>query len=261
MAIKKSDILSDMHTHSIFSVHAYSTIGENLEIAKKQGLKYMAVTDHYLCNGDEISKKNEVNRIVYVGERINAFSEENKVKVIPSAEFNIGQEIYNYKGIDNLPWRPIGLHSWFIDIPSLTLDTLYEEYVKLVNRNFHAFVHIERELHKVVKGKYTNKIIEDEAVLEYLKRIVDLAYDNDIWLEVNESTLIVNDGGAAERLYWWLKYAKEKGSKIYLGSDAHYCREVGEFTNVLSLLNSLNYPKELILNCDSEKLDSMFYYV
>ena len=57
--IKREDIYADLHTHSIFSKHAYSTIKENIEIAKERKLKYIAITDHFYGNGDELEKKNE----------------------------------------------------------------------------------------------------------------------------------------------------------------------------------------------------------
>ena len=55
--IVEKDILADMHTHTLFSKHAYSTVKENIEVAKKRGLKYLAITDHYFCNGDNLANK------------------------------------------------------------------------------------------------------------------------------------------------------------------------------------------------------------
>ena len=38
--INQSDIIADMHVHTIFSKHAYSTFSEILDTAKKRNLKY-----------------------------------------------------------------------------------------------------------------------------------------------------------------------------------------------------------------------------
>lgn len=249
--ILEKDILADMHTHTIFSKHAYSTVKENIEAAKKRKIKYLAITDHYYGNGDNLDKKNEINRIQYLGQRINPC--ENNFMIIPSAEFNLGQEVFTFEKLEKLHWKPIGLHNWFVDIHNLTTDDVYNLFVEAHHKGHNAFVHIERELHKINHDRYSF-----EELMECLKKIVDYAKENNIWLEVNESTIIVNDGNSAQRLYNWLKYAKENGNKIYLGSDAHYCDEVGVFTNALSMLNELNYPKELILNCNADKLDKMY---
>ena len=38
--------LIDLHTHTIVSGHAYSTIKENVEAASKAGLKYIGLSEH-----------------------------------------------------------------------------------------------------------------------------------------------------------------------------------------------------------------------
>ncbi|MGL5328324.1 MAG: PHP domain-containing protein, partial [Peptostreptococcaceae bacterium] len=36
----------DLHTHTIESGHAFSTIKENIEFAVKHGIKYLGISDH-----------------------------------------------------------------------------------------------------------------------------------------------------------------------------------------------------------------------
>ena len=36
----------DLHTHTIVSGHAYSTVQENIEAAKHAGLKYLGMSEH-----------------------------------------------------------------------------------------------------------------------------------------------------------------------------------------------------------------------
>ena len=38
--------VADMHTHTLASDHAYSTISENAASAAKAGLSYLGMTDH-----------------------------------------------------------------------------------------------------------------------------------------------------------------------------------------------------------------------
>ena len=46
----------DLHTHALASGHAYSTVKENIEYAKINGLKYYGLSDHgiSICQGDHI---------------------------------------------------------------------------------------------------------------------------------------------------------------------------------------------------------------
>lgn len=256
--IKNEDIIADMHTHTTFSGHAYSSIKENIEIAKKRGRKYLAITDHFYGDGTEIAKKNEVCRIQYMEERINKL--EKDITIIGSAEFNINQEIQYWDKLKKMKWRPIGFHSWFIDIPNTTLDDLYNKFIDSIDKH-NCFVHIERELHKVEQGKYKesyyDKNLLPSDIKYWLEAICIEAKKRDIFLEVNESSIITNDGNSAKRLKYWLKFAKQNGNKISLGSDAHYYLEVGKFTNVLKYLNEVDYPKDLILNCNEEMLKNL----
>lgn len=245
--ITKLDIIADLHTHTIASKHAYSTVKENIEEARNNGIKYLAITDHYLNDGTDIEKKNETARIIYA-ERINYH--EKDIRIIAGAEFNLNQSLYEPRKILKLRWRPVGLHNWFVNTKNLTLEDVFELF-KEASKNHNAFVHIERELHKINNGKHGEL---DDEIKELLKKIVLFAKENNILLEVNESSLITNENGGAKRLEYWLNIAKKNGNLIYLGTDAHYYKEIGKFDNAISLLNKINYPKELILNCNEKLL-------
>ena len=45
-------IIADMHTHTVASTHAYSTIKEMAEAARDAGLEYLAITDHTPASTD-----------------------------------------------------------------------------------------------------------------------------------------------------------------------------------------------------------------
>lgn len=253
--IKQQDIIADLHTHTTFSLHAYSSIKENIEYAKKAGLKYIAITDHFYNDGTILDKKNETNRIKYLEERVDTL--ESGITVIGGAEFNLNQPIEYWDKLKTIRWRPIGLHNWFIETNDITLDDLYQLFMKSIDKH-NAFVHIEREIHKINNKKHKENL--DAEVKIFFQKMINLAKENDILLEVNESSLITNECGGAERLKYWLTLAKENGNLIYLGTDAHYCEEVGKFDNAIKLLNSIKFPKERIINCNEELLRKKLEY-
>ena len=45
--MKLLNIIADMHTHTLASTHAYSTITENCRSAAEKGIRIVAMTDHY----------------------------------------------------------------------------------------------------------------------------------------------------------------------------------------------------------------------
>lgn len=263
MCITSKDIFADMHTHTTFSLHAFSTVKENIDCGKANGMKAIAITDHLFANGDEVALKNEFSRIAYLERTINRAICNDKNKdfyIIGGAEFNLGQEIPEGKDYDKkiskLLWRPIGLHTWFYDINGSTLNSIFNAFTKaVVYGGYNAITHPEREIHKVNWGK--NKTLNDD-VKELLKKIVYLARDNNIYLEVNEQSLERNENGDSERLAYWLNIAKEEKVKISLGTDAHYCEAVGKFDKVIKLINEIDYPIELILNCNKEMFEKEF---
>ena len=44
--------VADMHTHTVASTHAYSTVTENAAEAQRKGIKLLAVTDHCIAMPD-----------------------------------------------------------------------------------------------------------------------------------------------------------------------------------------------------------------
>ena len=251
--ITQHDILADLHVHTIASVHAYSTLRECLEEARLHGMSYLAITDHYYGQGSEVDKKNESNYMSYIEDWANP----NKfgVKVIGGGEFNVGHDIFREKRLmEDLHWKLYGLHSWFIDRENTTLEVLFQYFGQNASK-FDAFAHIERELHKIDHSRYGRELTPE--IQDFLKRLVILAKEKDIVLEVNEGTLARKEAGAPDRLEYWLSVARENGNRISLGTDAHYCELIGNFRRSIALLNKLEYPKELIVNCNMEQLDAL----
>lgn len=93
-----------------------------------------------------------------------------------------------------------------------------------------------------------------DEVKMFLEKMVILAKKTDTVLELNESSLVTNEAGGYERILYWLSLAKENGNVISLGTDSHYCEEIGEFENSIKILNKIGFSKESILNCNEELL-------
>ena len=119
-----------------------------------------------------------------------------------------------------------------------------------------CLAHIEREIHKIDNGKVD--VLLSKEVCNFYDTLIDFCKQNNIYMEVNESSLVLPEGGSIERMLYWVRKARDNGNMISLGTDAHSCYEVGKFDNVAILLNELNYPKDLILNCDDGKLQDLF---
>jgi putative hydrolase len=51
-----------------------------------------------------------------------------------------------------------------------------------------------------------------------------------------------------------LASCRKYGTKILMGTDSHICWEVGDFRRSMKLLSDLNFPEDLIINFDLNKL-------
>ena len=250
--IKYNDIKADLHTHTIFSKHAYSTIEENVRAARDKGMQFIAITDHFYYDGSELEKKNEINRIKYLEERVKPHSDS---CIVGGAEFNIGHLGAIPEKLKDLKWKLIGLHNWFVPTKSIPFDNLYDLFFNESYRGYNAFAHIERELWRIQTGHFSYTFEDTE---KFLKDVVHLAKEKNIFLEVNEWSVKQDEFGAVERMKCWLKEAKEVKCNLCLGTDAHYSGEIGDFKNSVDLLNELEYPKDLILNCNFSWMKELF---
>ena len=247
MMITMSDIIADFHIHTIGSMHAYSTLKECIDCAEERGLKYISITDHYYNDGTELNKKNENNRILYLERQASSIKKD--VKVIGGAEFNLSQDIPDWEKLRKLRWKLIGAHGWFLDRKATTLNMLYNYYEKAANK-MDAFAHIEREVDKIEGKRYAGNVSND--VKKFYDELVIMAKKRNIILELNESSLRKNDDIMKQRIMYWMKKAKENGNLISLGTDSHYCEEIGVFDYAIEILNEINFPKDRILNCNEE---------
>lgn len=220
-----------------------------MEAATRHGMKYIANTDHLYQSGSNNDIHNEFIRMRYMADRVNKYSD---VTVIGSAEFNVMIDPKEFRYVkDHLKWKPLGLHGMLYDITKESFDSLYADYVKRSEWN-NAFVHIERELDRVNNYESRNEITN--SCKEYMEKLVELAKKKDIYLEVNEASFEAEGHNVIDRLKYWLTIARDNGNMIYLGSDAHYCEEVGVFPNAIKLINEVGIDKAKILNCDEDKL-------
>lgn len=247
--INKNDIVADMHTHTVASLHAYSTVDENIRYGQERGMKYIGITDHYFHSSDDVNRKNEVSRIKYLEPNVNKTLD--NVRVISSAEFNLLQNTDYRRKLLMLKWRPIGVHKSFIpNIKSLTYDDLYEAFAEAAEWN-NAFNHIERELDELCYGKFIDGL--SAGAKQFLEKIVLLAKKKNIFLEINEHSL-ESDRGYYDIVRYWMDIAAQNGNRFCLGTDAHFCREVGSFTKTIKLLNDYSIDSSRVLNCNEDEV-------
>jgi len=150
------EIIADLHTHTVASLHAFSTVKENIASAEQCGLKYMAITDHFFGYADALLSKNELARVIYGKETVQKYT---SMQIIDGGVFNLNHHLSEQvlKKTKQLSWRLLGLHSWFLEPTKVLIQDIpkFFEQALICNDNVMrptAFAHIERELYEEFVG-------------------------------------------------------------------------------------------------------------
>lgn len=223
--------LLDIHTHTVSSGHAYSTLEENVKQAAKKGLELLGITDHapampgsaeevYFTNFKAIPRNLE------------------GVEIMMGVELNI----MDYDGAVDLPER-------LLKKMDFTLASLHSLCIKPGSKkeNTKAILNVMENPYVSIIGhpgdpKYP---IEVEEVVLASKRTGTLLELNDSSLNP-EGSRIGSDIFIEEILDYCLKHQVA----AVMGTDAHFSTKVGDFSFLLKLLEKKHFPLELILNYD-----------
>lgn len=231
----------DLHVHTIASGHAYSTITEIVEAAKKKGIEGVAILDHgpALPGG---AHEYYFSNLIVLPEEIEG------VRVLKGAEVNIIDEEGN------------------LDISDFTLNLL-----DFVGISFHPNCGYEPS----TKAKNTEvllKAMENQnvsmlchaVVPEFeieLKPVVEAAREKGILIEINNFSF--NDKSfrfkSVSENYRLIELCAETGAPVAVTSDAHYHEFVGEVSLAVKALKEVNFPEELVVNTDLNRTLSFIF--
>jgi putative hydrolase len=225
----------DTHTHTTASGHAYTTLLENIKEASEYGIKILATTDH----GPKMPGASHIFHIA-------------NMKVLP-------REIY---GVTLLRGCEANIMDFQgnLDIPDkvqqkldIIIASLHDVCIVpgSIEENTAALIGAMKNPYVDIIGHCGNPVFP-----VYEEEVVKAAKENDVLIEINNSSLPVN-GSRSGSLHICKKVAalcKEYGVKVTLGSDAHSCFQIGRFQDAHKLLMEIGMPQELIMNTESSKI-------
>lgn len=224
----------DLHTHTIVSGHAYSTITEMAKEASEKGLKILGITDHAkglpgTCEDIYFMNLGVVSRQLF------------GIELLLGAEINIlnyeGELSLDEKCIKNLDIRIAGIH-----------DCCYE--VGTMEENTNAIV-------AAIKNPQVDVISHPDdgnCPLDY-EKVVQAAKKYHTLLEINNNALrstVRKD--VYKNSMRILELCKEYEQPVLLSSDAHFSSDIANLENVEKVIDEANFPAELIINYSADKL-------
>jgi putative hydrolase len=223
----------DAHTHTIVSGHAYTTLLENVRAAKEKGIKILGTTEH----GPEMPGG---PHLFYFGNIKVIPREIDGVTILRGCEANI----MDFDGNIDIPgfieerldFIIASLHDVCIK-PGTTEENTRAILGAMDNPNIHIIGHSGNPVFP----------IDQEAM-------VQKAFEKDILIELNNSSIAGSRRGSDANCKNIAKLCMEYGVKIIIGSDAHTCFHIGEFSLINRMLKEIKMPEELIMNNDEFKL-------
>ena len=226
--------LSDLHTHSIVSGHAYSTLLENINYCAEKGIKILGTSEHaptmpgaphYWYFGN----MKVVPRVI------------NGVTILRGCEANIldidGSLDMTDESSRNLDYMIASFH-----------EPVFKPKSK--EENTAAILNVMDKYDKVeILGHLGNPNYE----LDY-EAVVKKAKEKNIMIEINNSSLLGSSRvGSDVNCKKVALLCREIGTKVILTSDSHINTCIGVFNKGIELLEEIQMPKELVMN-DPEKL-------
>lgn len=232
--IHRMTTLLDVHTHTVASGHAYSTIQEMARAAADKHLQILGITEHGphipgTCDPIYFRNLHCVPRELY------------GIRLMLGAELNI----LNTQGdidLDEAHWRLIDIRIAGIHSLCWQGGTKQENTEGVVRAMQNPYVQIISH-----PGDGT-------AELDF-ERLVQVSKETHTLLEINNHSLapIRHKTVARPNNLAILKYAKQYEVPVILGSDAHFSTMIADYSRILPLLAETEFPEDLIINNNVDK--------
>ena len=200
--LREKEIKGDLHMHTKMS-DGVNTIEELIEKAKSKGYEYIAITDHSLslkvARGLSIETLlAQIKEIKKINSHLEGF------KVLAGSEVDIKKD-----GSLDYPDEILGK----LDIVIAAIHTGFKQDKKTITAR--VVKAIQNPFVRIFAHPTGRLLGEREAYAVDLNKVLEVAKDRGIWLEINAQPqrLDLTD--------IWIMEAKKKGVKLAINTDAH----------------------------------------
>lgn len=226
--------VTDMHTHSIMSGHAFGTVREMAAEAAGRGIRLLGITEHGPGIPGTVSP-------IYFLNLIDAPRKLYGVEILYGSEVNVldgGRLDLEERYLERLDYAIAGVHGLCYEDGGIVKNT--DDLIRCMAHP---------------KVRFVSHPDNNNFALDY-QALVQGAREYDVALEVNNSSLRKPRlrPGCVENYQKMVPLCMECGVPIIVNTDAHDPGAVGDFTLARKLLDQMELNEELILSSDVEKM-------
>ncbi len=227
-------IIADMHTHTIASYHAYSTILENIQAAGRAHHSAIAITEHG-PNMKDAPLLNYFKNLRIIPKTVDG------VRVFCGVELNILDAEGNVDLADD-----------YLARLDFAIASFHKEVTAPLSEQEHTNAYIALAANPFIDmlGHTGNPNFpySFEPVIQKMKQ-------HSKAMEINENSSVARPN-SEENCKTILRLCKQYEVPVFVNSDAHFCTMIGNYSRSLSMLSELSFPEELVINADEERLNN-----
>ncbi|HHY46742.1 MAG TPA: phosphatase [Firmicutes bacterium] len=231
-------LIADLHTHTVASGHAYSTLEEMARAARDAGLVAIAVTDH----GPNIPggpHRYYFGNLRVIPDILHG------VAVLKGVEANI----INYDGELDLPPDILGRLDFVM--AGFHIHTGYDGGT--VEENTRAMI-------RALNNPYVDAVSHpgNPAYPVDIEAVVSAAMAAGKLIEINNSSLTITRPHSDVNCFEFARVARRLGARVVVGSDAHISTRVGGFDSAIELITRAGLTEEYVVNSSITRLQDFF---
>ena len=227
------DIKIDTHVHTVASGHAYSTLNDYIEIAKKKEMQMFAITDHGpampgSCHLYHFANLREIPRVI------------DGIEILKGVEANI----IDYDGSLDIPDE-------ILKKLDLVIASLHPPCIESrdVETNTNTLINVCKSGKADIIGHSGNTSFE---INKY--DFVRAAIEYDVAIEINSGSFDGHRIDSWDNCVEIARIAKELGAYVTTGSDSHIDKRIGDFKKIYKIFDIVDFPEELVITSSKEKL-------
>ncbi|WP_298578184.1 phosphatase [uncultured Olegusella sp.] len=240
----------DVHTHTVYSRHAYSTVEENVRAAADCGLELLGISEHF---SDMLFENRNMRNFQYFANFHCWPRDWHGVRLLHGCEADIvdleghlfGWDTTYDKNIVDAPIEPLTLKDYVFEECDYVVASVHNKVFTenaSIAQTTEMYVHALEDPKVFILG-HTGR----SGVPFDVDELLTVAHDLHKLIEINEHSFAAYyDPYVRDNCRRIAERCAEMGVQIAVNSDAHISYNVGRLQQAPLLLDEIDFPADLI---------------